>query len=158
MGKIKFEEKGKKISKKDIANLETELNIKLPEDYKTFLLKNNGGSPEEDWCFNFYDENSEESDSVINQFYILYKKSEDEFDDLKIQYLTNVEEGFVPDTVFVIADDPFGNMIGVDLSAENYGKVYFFDHELEDEDGFNLRSLVADSFDEFLEKLFLDEE
>lgn len=40
----------KKIDGRALSNLETALKITLPQDYKTFLLKNNGGYVSEFLC------------------------------------------------------------------------------------------------------------
>ncbi len=47
MGKTKIRDKGKKISVSDIEKFELEHNVKIPEDYKNFLLKYNEGFPEQ---------------------------------------------------------------------------------------------------------------
>ncbi|MBR2886317.1 MAG: SMI1/KNR4 family protein [Clostridia bacterium] len=38
-----------------IAQFENDLNLSLPSDYKSFMLKVNGGTPEDDWMFSFVD-------------------------------------------------------------------------------------------------------
>ncbi|MEZ4903851.1 MAG: SMI1/KNR4 family protein [Spirosomataceae bacterium] len=51
-----------------------------------------------------------------------------------------------------------GNYVCICLKGENYGKIYFYDHEVENEneDGtlnWDNLYLIANSFTEFLEKL-----
>lgn len=42
-----------KLNAEDIAEFENEVGIKFPEDYKRFMLKSNGGTPEEEWLYDF---------------------------------------------------------------------------------------------------------
>jgi len=43
---IEIFEKGDPITQEDLKQLERQLNIAIPEPYRTFLLENNGGRPE----------------------------------------------------------------------------------------------------------------
>ena len=45
---MKLVEVGEKLSSKDIKEMEGELNLSFPKDYKDFLLKTNGGMPEDE--------------------------------------------------------------------------------------------------------------
>ena len=52
---MKIQDSGEKIDRVVLSELEKELNVKLPEDYKKFMIKNNGGTPAEDLAFDFLD-------------------------------------------------------------------------------------------------------
>ena len=41
------------IKAEDIAEFENEVGIKFPEGYKRFMLKSNGGTPKEEWLYDF---------------------------------------------------------------------------------------------------------
>jgi hypothetical protein len=61
------------------------------------------------------------------------------------------ENGEVPVGILPIGDDPGGNLICMCINRENYGKIYFCDHELEDpETGFIIMSDIAKSFSAFI--------
>jgi hypothetical protein len=72
-----------------------------------------------------------------------------------------IEEGFseFPSGVIPIGEDPGGNYICLNLNEGiDYGKVYFYDHEVENEDDegnitWDNMYLVADSFKAFIELL-----
>lgn len=67
-------------------------------------------------------------------------------------------EGLVPEECLVFADDSAGNPICMKTGGENQESIFFCDHELENtNDGYLLMSKVADSFDEFIKKLYIIE-
>ena len=60
-----------------------------------------------------------------------------------------IPTGFVP-----IGCDPFGNLFLIQISGENHGKIFFWDHERETESpAMDNISFVADSFEAFVENL-----
>ena len=67
-------------------------------------------------------------------------------------------EGLVSEECFVFADDSAENPICMKTGGENQESIFFCDHELENtNDGYLLMSKVADSFDEFIKKLYIIE-
>ncbi|MFS0654928.1 SMI1/KNR4 family protein [Bacillus sp. 179-C3.3 HS] len=62
----------------------------------------------------------------------------------------------LPEKIIPIADADGGDQICLDVSELNQGKVYFWDHELRD--GEQDLFLIADTFTEFIEGLFVVEE
>jgi len=149
---MKMQETGKSLTDSDISEFENEFQIKLPQDYIDFMLKNNGGVPEEDWIFD-YIENGNANSSVIRDFFVIYKTETGEYDDLKVAY----KNGVAPPDYMPIATDPGGNVIFMAVKGENRGKIYFGNHELEDEKtGYMLISLISDTFSEFIEKCYVD--
>ena len=61
-------------------------------------------------------------------------------------------------TKVVFADDSAGNPICMKTGGENQESIFFCDHELENaNNGYLLMSKVADSFNEFIEKLYIIE-
>ena len=130
---MKLFDEGIKITKEDILEFEEKLNTKFPEAYVDFLLESNGGTPEEDLAFDFIDIASNKKNST----------------DIR---------GLVPEECLVFADDSAGNPICMKTGGENQESIFFCDHELENtNDGYLLMSKVADSFDEFIEKLYIIE-
>jgi hypothetical protein len=134
----------RKLTLDDISQLERELEVILPSDYKEFLFKHNGGHPVKN-CFCSRDDDY--ASSSINIFIHML---------LKIYYTDIVGEyGLFKDRIPVdfipIADDPGGNLICLGV-GKNFGKVYFWDHEEEadgdfgEEPSFNNMYLIADKF------------
>lgn len=147
---------GEKLTEQDISKIENELDVQLPQDYKNFLLKNNGGSPVEGWIFDFTQiipESDEpfENNSVIRKFSAL--------SELPFFYGNLIAEELIPKKFLPIASDPFGNEILLCADQDNYGRIYFADHEMYDpETDYWILTELADSFAEFIDKLYLDKE
>lgn len=131
------------ISRFDTVNIEEKLaefentyGITLPEQYRIFLRKYNGGETPET-CFKIGKE-----DSVIRAFYgigdVIYSFSSIE------EFIPNfLEKQFLP-----IAVDVFGNYIVIGLEKKKDGQIWFCDHEK----GFKATYLTAD-FKEFAKKV-----
>ena len=52
---MKFYDSGDILTDGMIAQFEKDLNLSLPSDYKSFMIRVNGGTPEDDWVFSFVD-------------------------------------------------------------------------------------------------------
>ncbi len=120
-----------KISNNELLEFEKSIGYILPESYKKFILKNNGGVPNKEY-----------------------------FEEIKVSYFTPIKYGdntvekayamlkeILPKGYLPIANDVCGELICLDLSKSNtHGFVYY----LADDDE---PLLVAESFKEFLEGL-----
>ena len=123
------------------------------------MLESNGGTPEEDLAFDFIDIASNKKNSTdIREFYIFYPEGESSYDDIiKVNYIMK-SEGLVSEECFVFADDSAGNPICMKIGGEDKESIFFCNHELENtNNGYFLMSKVADSFNEFIEKLYIIE-
>lgn len=138
-------------SESEINDFEQKWNINLPENYKNFLLENNGGRPAEDLTFPIKNDPPLNL-GVINFFYGINAGEHNDLDKEMRVHEDRVPKGFVP-----IAGDPMGNEICLAVSGEHEGEVYFWEHEEEAEDGeeptMQNMYLVANSFEEFLNNL-----
>ncbi|MGY0692379.1 SMI1/KNR4 family protein [Virgibacillus sp. FSP13] len=147
---VKIIDSHKKLTLEEIDLFEVENNVKLTKMYKEFLLQWNGGFPEPSlfWISN------EQGVSVLNKFYGIgdfYSNLEDYID----IYEFRLPYGFIP-----IADDPGGNAVCLGTIDPYYEKIYFWDHEQESEDLDYMKNMhfLADNINEFLDKLYEDEE
>lgn len=131
----------KPISSAEIEALETRLKMKLPLDYFRFLTEHNGGIPEPN-KFNIAIDTDKDH---VTLFFGL--SPGDDYDLIENQRTCRNQ---IPAGFLCIAEDPGGNQIVLDCSAENAGAVYFMDHEAHT--GKNLTK-IADSFTAFLESL-----
>lgn len=145
---MEFEAK-KGLSESELLQFESRLALKFPADYRQFLLEFNGGSPVEA-SFEFKD--STNGSELLGFFG--FGSRRDIFDKIKIY------RNRLPKTFFPIACDSGGNLICISLSEEQYGKVYFWDHDREADESQGIAPetaentiLIADSFDEFLNGL-----
>ncbi len=127
-----------------IAAFENKHGIKLPEQYRNFLLKYNGGiTPETEFKY-------KRTSSDIRAFYgigenIDYYSFENVFETVLKGILplsAFIEKGILP-----IAEDSWGNYITIGIDDENRGKVFFCDHEK----GMKIK-LLTESFYDFIQK------
>ena len=134
----------------DIVGVERRLGIHLPSDYRSFLLTHNGGYPEPS-VFTISRGVSGEL-GVVNRFYGIWKEKE-------YDLLSEVEtfQGRMPANLLPIACDPGGNQICLSVSGSDRGKVYFWFHEEEADEGepptYDNVYFVANSFGELLDNL-----
>lgn len=130
MAKINYTTRyGSTVTKENIEELESILDVSLPQDFINFITENNG-------CYInphcYYVNNRLES---INNFYDVCEAYE--FRDLEL-----------PDYFIPIARDAGGNQSCINMSNDDYGKIYFIDHEIEDR-----FELISNSFSDFLSLL-----
>jgi cell wall assembly regulator SMI1 len=146
------------ISLAQINQLETAIQAKFPESYKNFLLQHNGGSPEP--CVFEYIDASETRLGCINNFLGIHSGELSNLHDYIETY--KVFQKRLPDDVFPIANDPGGNLICISLAAHDTGTIYFWDHELEADEGeepsYANLFFIARSFDDFIKSLRFDAE
>jgi cell wall assembly regulator SMI1 len=135
-----------------VSRFEKKIGFILPNDFKDFLYEFNGGLTEEGSDVFFI--NDRKKNSMIDKFFGLDLKPSSNIEYLLDYYSDRFPKGIIP-----IGEDPGGNYICLNVNeGKDYGKVYFYDHEVDNEDGqgnatwANL-TLIADTFTEFLEKL-----
>ncbi|WP_010299799.1 SMI1/KNR4 family protein [Candidatus Odyssella thessalonicensis] len=152
---IKLENSSPTLSKETLECLERFWEFNLPKTYKVFLLEKNGGFPKEKH-FNF---KGQDEGSVLQAFLGITLN-----EDLDLLETLKVYNGRIPTWSFPIAYDTFGNLILLSVKGPDRGKIYFWDHEMEADpaqgevpDYSNL-TLIADSFNEFINNLRNDEE
>jgi hypothetical protein len=131
-----------------LAEHERAWGFKLPADYRAFLLRYNGGYPDPD-VFRFKDSTK---GSSVDRFLGIHGREHNNL----LTYL-KLYEGRVPANLFPVAHDPGGNLILVSTSGPDFGRIYFWDHELEadegEEPGYSNVTPIADGFDDFVNNL-----
>lgn len=143
-----------KTTEADVSQVEQSLKVKLPAEYREFLLSNNGAFVEPN-VFEFDTEDGHNSSSLS---WLYGLKNGDDDDVIEIN---RFREGRLPNRFLAIGTDPGGNAICISCKDdESFGKIYFWDHEKEaDEDeGESPNSigntyLLAHSFLQFLNSL-----
>ncbi len=134
-----------KLSDEELNDFELTNNMKLPNDYRQFLLANNGGKPTK--------QANKSPETIVT--YILGMHNGDYYASL-YRHIDMFAKR-IPFSTFPIATDSFGNLFLLSVHSENYGQIFFWDHEGEPEiqDGHYVDnvSFVADSFAEFMNKL-----
>ena len=137
------------ISEERLKAFENAIGTGLPEDYRQFLLENNGGTPKQGSHFSFV-EHGKKTDSRLMYFYGL-DRSRDE----NIEVQIKIRTGRMPREVIPIAADPFGNEVCLVIHGREAGVVYFWNHEEESEDEPTYDNMyrIAGSFTELLDGL-----
>lgn len=140
---LEMSDKFPPVNEEQVVAFERELGRPLPPQYRQFLLLYNGGRPQKD---TFVVSGADDEDIVdffygigINNIYDLLENRE-------------IYESRIPEELLPIAGDPGDNQICISLTSDNYGKMYFWDHELEFTPDQAITPL-ADSFDEFIGSL-----
>jgi hypothetical protein len=143
-----FDSNNSPLEEEFLQALEQYWGFGLPKDYKNFLLKFNGGVPNKNY---FYFKDSDFGSQV--DYFFGVKKDEN------FNLLMNIKmyEERIPQNFIPIADDPGGNLVLISVKGPDRGKVYFWDHEMEADEGekpdYSNLTLIADSFDEFINSL-----
>ncbi|PAD23094.1 SMI1/KNR4 family protein [Terribacillus saccharophilus] len=132
------------ITLEDISRFEQEYTLTLSNQYKDFLLKYNGGYPQE----SSFKISEEEGESLVNKFYGI--------GDMKgnLAKVYDILEGEIPEGFLSIANDPSGNEILLGLNKEFNGKIYLCLHDIEPEDEMDNMFILADDFTEFINNLY----
>lgn len=147
---LEFSECGKLINEFDVVAFEMKHDLVLPIEYRQFLLRHNGGVPlpcEFDFRSGPY------GDSAIDRFLSLDESQKHNLETLLSQF-TILEKRLSPHLI-PIAEDTNGNFLCIGVQAEQAGKVFFWNHEEENDEDEPERNIyfLASSFDEFLSSL-----
>lgn len=130
----------------DLEKIFSTLNIRPPEDYLEFLIKTNGGKPEDGTVKT----KNHRKELVVKFFYSAKSK----IDEVEVEYGSTLYAGRIPSGMLPIAHDPAGNIFLLGCQ-ENLGQVYFWDHEGEVEEWeqpyFGNMSLISNSFSDFIQ-------
>jgi hypothetical protein len=139
---INIVESERPISENDLMRIEKAIDGPLPEQYRAFLLKHNGGRPEPDtididgWVFRSTD---------VRVFYAI----DDSAESCDILLALDRLEGCKENKLLPIAGDSFADNFILVIAEDGYGEVVFFDpREIPPRP-----YLVANDFNEFLSKL-----
>jgi predicted DNA-binding WGR domain protein len=157
--KIKKTHGKKPATKKQIADLEKRIGAKLPDEYKQFLLTQNGGIPEEHGIV--FPKHPYIAGVMIATLFGLYPGLKPEHTNLNF-YLQRYEL-ILPAGHLPIAIDVCGDVYTLSLN-DKPGCVYFWDHESVDENNVELddgqavfemkdATLLAGSFNELLARM-----
>lgn len=135
------------LSEEALRRFEFEIGALLPEQFREFLLKHNGGKP----VPSDFKISDNEGNSCLHHVYGLH----DGPDYSNIASNHRVFKGRIPNELLAIADDPFGNQICIGIKKKYLGRIYFWDHEEESRFfKFKGTTLLAHTFDDFLESLY----
>jgi hypothetical protein len=138
------------LTEETLQLVEQKYECRLPDDYRQFLLKNNGGFPLPE-CVTF-DEAGRKTAADVFCFLAIG----DERPWASMEWNRETYSGRLPKNTLPIARDSGGNLWLLNVGPENTGSVYFWDHGSYgtfDERDLNNWPRVAASFHEFRDKL-----
>ncbi len=139
-----------------LQRFEATIGQPLPDDYRDFLVRCNGGYGRGYVQFLALTPKGHAADACVNHVGGFRKES---YFSLESNYANyQIYEVRIPKALIWIADDPFGNAICLGISGAHRGKVFFWDHENEpdpDEWDGSVETadnidLVANTFSEFI--------
>jgi cell wall assembly regulator SMI1 len=140
---IDISDKGPKLSDLDVYKLEGDFGETLPDDFKAFLMANNGGTPRPD-CI--YIKGLSGSPTDVQEFFGIGTdiESSDIYWNLDLIRQSCPNKKLLP-----IAVDSGGNFFLLDYTSSNGLQISY----LEIDDGMGELYNVASSFSEFLSKI-----
>jgi len=139
---LTIEDQGNPLTEEDLANLERQLDMTLPAQYRQFLLRSNGGSPSPD----IVDiEGLEGGMASIQSFFGIGGP-------LECDDLSGNKEVFsdrIPPRMLPVACDCSGNIYCLSVSGDDCGRVIYVDRQSPELTHY----VVAADFDGFLAKI-----
>lgn len=152
---ITFTETKIPVSLSQIEKVEEWIGLEFPLEYKKHLIKYNGGACSPD-RFGFI-ENGKYTRSILDWFLAIYNGK---YNNLKTYIeIYKLDSKRLPTHMLPIAHDPGGNLVCISCGRNDYGYVYFWDHEKEvnynisDDSDYSNLYLIAKSFNEFIDGL-----
>jgi hypothetical protein len=139
-----------------IGQAEAEIGAPLPEEYRQFLQRYNGGRPKPAWFRITWQGQSWARRFPYDSVHFLFGVQEG--DDMDLLENFRSYRGRIPDDTAPIGCDPGGNLLLLGVSGPNAGKVLFWVRDYEVEEGetpdHSNVGFVTSSFNEFLDSLF----
>lgn len=134
----------KQYEESKIIAVEEELHIKLPKDYRSFILNYGNFVASEEYAYKAIEPSPwapKDGFETVDFFYGL------DDDENGLKYNIKLYNHQINESVIPIASSPGDNQICIGLKGDYYGKIYFWDHESEDEKDLYL---IANSFCDFI--------
>lgn len=155
-----IQKSGPVLSEADVNEAEEKLGLSLPQTYKAFLLRHNGGKPEPA-SIDFEGEKLKLPGDEIKKFYGVGGRPTDD-----LIHKTKALGDSLPTGLVIIANTHGGNFFLISTRSDSYGQIFYKDHEYEDslpfepEEGRLPESIVfvAKDFDDFLSRLYEPDE
>ncbi len=127
-----------------LEQFERTIGARLPEDYRSYLIDQNGGTPE---AFLICWPGSDEPAEVFNDAFGLH----DGPDYSRLDKAAQGMREFLPDDLIPIGSDPGGNVFCLSVKGDRHGQVFFWNHERSEGD--LSVEYLASSFTDFVENM-----
>ena len=170
INKILYRNGNKGISIEIINKFEKDTKVKFPDDYKSFLVKYNGGEIDGEYFVMVNGDDKYLKENTNIHMEILYGLGNEIYKYNSIEYYRNAFDDYLPVRFFPIGGDGAGNYFCISLCENNtFGNIFYCFHDIPkdeslsnwvegdiDKTGCNDMNGVyklADSFTEFVNKL-----
>ena len=147
---------GAKVATDEIISFERQIGLTLPDDYKHFIMKTNGGLPVDQLIFGY--NNVVTLRVTVSHFRRLFSFGNGK-DDIRNNYEYLVKNRKISPCLIPVGDDMEENVICISLAKEDFGTVYFCNlKEKDKKTGFCIVSRIAESFSGFVRALTIPSE
>jgi len=126
----------KSIQLEDIEELETKIGKTLPNDYKKYMMNNNGGYTEEPFFI------KDKSIYTIEEIFPI------KYGNRNLYAVYHRIKEAMHDNLIPIGSDSFGNMFCISV-GNDYGAIYFWDHEKAHREKEEATKKISNTFDDF---------
>ena len=137
------------IGNEDVEKFENKYKISLPQEYKSFLLKTNGGEPS-------IRKFKTRDGKITSHLMLLFPLFESVFPNLANHYATYNIGNKIPKSLLPIGEDPIKNLICISISGDDVGSIYYWSMDEEDDNykpSFKRIKFVSESYDKFINNL-----
>lgn len=146
MKNIILEDSADHISSAEFNSFISENKLNLPESYRRFILKQNGG------YLKNHQFNSNDHSYIISEIYCVKNKINKDaleglLSSLEVMEDQQINDDLLPEDLYPFASDPGGSTFCISTNSENLGKIYLFYWDGSE------RAFVCDSFEEFMNGL-----
>lgn len=144
---IRFIEISSPLTIHDLNQIEQEINVSFPNEFKEHYLVYNGGYPEQD-TYKWNDGSSTTINTFSSIKYSGYSNLEESYKDLVLA------KKYLPIGIIPFATDDGGNFFCISARTNDYGYVYYCNN-----DHYNIENkeecliLIEKSFNDFIQKL-----
>lgn len=136
---------------KNIELVENELNSKIPHDYLSFIIETGAitfNKPIKAKTIEKIPVTDNKNQISVDNFFDFYG------DKASVLQILSTFKSNIPHYVLPICEGEAGDLIVINLSKDNYGKIYYWHHE--HEDGIKGLYLIANDFNQFMTSLFIE--
>lgn len=151
---LKVTESYQTLTEDKLTVFEGDIGTQLPEEYRQFLLRHNGGVIFPD-TIKYFEEFNLDASTVIDR--LLGLEADQYFT------ITRYKDTFahrIPANLLPIATDVGGNVVCIAISGQKRGQIFFWHHEYPDDNeelpGKDNLFFIASNFLEFLNKLYVE--
>ena len=151
-------EAGPPLTELQVDRLERQLGMTLPKNYRSFLLRYNGGRPDPAFFpIRDFDRSAFGDRSPFGAIHFFFGLSRT-VQSSNLGWNFSTLRGRMPRELLPIAGDESGNRICLAVTGTNAGCVYFWDHDDEHSPPtYANLYLIASSFEEFLDGIYFED-